>query len=440
MKSENILWKFFSSVKLALFTLCCLAITSIIGTIIPQKESAEFYSERYGNTAAQFFSLFDIGDMYTAWWFLALLGLLSTNLIICSLDRFPLALRRTREDGLQLPLERICKISTLNSWPVNNVNNISDLIAESLREMRWSASSRVDSGVTLFFSQKGAYSRLGVYIVHISILVIFAGAIYGQLTGFRGGIMLPEQQTSETVFPYDDSAPIPLDFEVKCERFDIEFYLNGAPKLFRSKLTLIKDGKIVAQKDIEVNTPLTFEGITFYQSSYQSFRDFIFQISINGQNPHYFSGDFQKEIQWDQHNIRFGVLNLEAIRDRVTRVKIWYDDDRGDPIQFWMENGNSEAFERDGQSIEFSAKQRYATGLQVAKDPGVWIVYIGCGLMLLGLYMAFFLSHQRIWLLIHKEGDKTRIELKGTANKNKAGFEKTIDKLAEMLHTRLSNI
>ncbi len=83
------IWDFFSSVKLAIFTLCTLAATSIIGTLIPQGESAAFYVNNFGPKTAHFFQILDIPNMYYSWWFLGLLGLLSTNLIICSLDRFP---------------------------------------------------------------------------------------------------------------------------------------------------------------------------------------------------------------------------------------------------------------------------------------------------------------------------------------------------------------
>ena len=114
MKSENIIWNFFSSVKLALFTLCSLAVTSILGTIIPQKEASEFYISKYGAKTAQFFQLFDIPDMYNSWWFLSLLGLLSANLIICSIDRFPGVWKQINADNLALPLERIEKMN-LNS-------------------------------------------------------------------------------------------------------------------------------------------------------------------------------------------------------------------------------------------------------------------------------------------------------------------------------------
>ncbi len=46
-KNSNIVWELFSSVKLVLFLLIILAITSIFGTIIPQQERAkELFRER----------------------------------------------------------------------------------------------------------------------------------------------------------------------------------------------------------------------------------------------------------------------------------------------------------------------------------------------------------------------------------------------------------
>ena len=35
------------------------------------------------------------------------------------------------------------------------------------------------------------------------------------------------------------------------------------------------------------------------------------------------------------------------------------------------------------------------TGLQVRKDPGVWVVYLGFIVMSIGLYIAFFMSHKK---------------------------------------------
>ncbi len=434
MNNENQFWKFFSSVKLALFNLITLSLTSILGTIIPQKEAAEFYINKYGAQAAQFLELFDITDMYNSWWFLALLGLLSANLCICSIDRFPRVWKQIKADNLGIPFDRIHKMN--NNANFNTSHNIQDTVSklkQLLLKQGWKPSYNDREDTKLLFCQKGAWSRTGVYIVHSSILIIFVGAIIGHFLGFKGSIMLPEMEQSSVIYPFEKGAPITLGFEVRCDRFDIEFYRNGMPKEYRSKLTVLQQGKEITTKDIEVNDPLQFGGITFYQSSYQSFRDFIFEISENNQPVKLFVSEFQKEVIWREKNIRFGIINLESVKDRVERIKIWFSDGQGTPSEFWMHTGEQVKINREDKTYLFAAKQRYATGLQVAKDPGVWFVYVGCGLMLLGLYMAFFMSHKRIWLLVSEIENETSIFVSGTTNKNKAGFDKIFNDLEDSL-------
>ena len=94
-----------------------------------------------------------------------------------------------------------------------------------------------------------------------------------------------------------------------------------------------------------------------------------------------------------------------------------------------MNAGEQVELQRGDTAYSFSAKQRYATGLQVAKDPGVWIVYIGFTLMIGGLYIAFFMSHQRVWLIVKQTDQNTHIEFRGTTNKNKADFTSRFDQL-----------
>jgi cytochrome c biogenesis protein len=70
------------------------------------------------------------------------------------------------------------------------------------------------------------------------------------------------------------------------------------------------------------------------------------------------------------------------------------------------------------------------TGLQVTKDPGVWVVWIGCGMLVLGLIVSFFFSHQRVWVRIPKSSGG-EIVLAGSANKNRIAFEKTFGQLVD---------
>ena len=76
---------------------------------------------------------------------------------------------------------------------------------------------------------------------------------------------------------------------------------------------------------------------------------------------------------------------------------------------------------------------RYYTGLQVTKDPGVWVVYSGFILLIIGCCITFFMSHQRLCIDIVKKGKKCSVMVSGTANKNKFGMQNKIKRISEKL-------
>ena len=69
------------------------------------------------------------------------------------------------------------------------------------------------------------------------------------------------------------------------------------------------------------------------------------------------------------------------------------------------------------------------TGLQVAKDPGVWIVYLGFIMLCVGPPIAFFGSHKKLWVRIQSRGSETVVLVAGSANRNRIGFERVFNKV-----------
>lgn len=439
MFKNSSLFQFFASVKLALLILGLISVTSIIGTVIPQKESAEFYIQKYGTEMAQLMEVLDIPDMYSSWWFVALLVLLTVNLIVCSIERLPLIWRQVVADGLSYPVERVRKMSNRHQWRVDDsAANITGTLERALREKGWKSSrSQADEG-TLLFSQKGNWTRLGVYVVHISILVIFLGGIIGAVAGFKGFVMIPETTAQDSINLFDGGGTRQLGFSVRCNSFGIDFYENGAPKEYTSSLTILENGQEVLTKEIEVNAPLTYKGITFYQSSYEPFREFIIALeNLDTGARETFVVPFQQQKSWEEAGLTFGVINARALGQSIVSSKLWISDGLASPLQIWVDQGTSTPVPL-GSGYQVNVKQMYATGLQVAKDPGVWWVYIGFTMMLFGLYVAFFMSHQRLWVVISERKNGAEVVLAGTANKNRPGFEDKLQDLGRVLeaHTR----
>ena len=65
--------------------------------------------------------------------------------------------------------------------------------------------------------------------------------------------------------------------------------------------------------------------------------------------------------------------------------------------------------------------------------PGVWVVYVGFILMITGIYITFFMSHQQVCIDVSGKGKKSRIRVAGTSNKNKMRMQKKVTKLSERL-------
>ena len=449
-KKKNPVWAFFASVKLALFLLFILAITSIFGTIVQQNLSPEQYVQIYGPNMANLLHILNITDMYNSWWFLSLLCIFSLNLIVCSLERIPRVIQIVKKDNLTTKSDRLRKMPLRKTLVLDQpLDQGVRRVAEFLAGKGWKTKQREKDDGVLLFAQKGGWTRFGVYIVHSSILIILLGAIIGSSNfaqkvlhkpdfAFKGSIMVPETRQTDYIWSFQTGKKIDLGFTVRCDFFTIEYYSNGMPKTYLSKVTVLEDGKPVTLKDgktihyLEVNKPLTYKGITFYQSSYQPYPDFIVTVTNTA------TGISEtliipagKQIKWQEGGAEFGILNKESFGESVQRIKIWFTDRQADPSTFWLNNAQEAIIKRPSAEYRMSVKQLYATGLQVTKDPGVWFVYTGCGMMLLGLFVAFFMSHRKIYAFVHEEDGQTKVLFTGSAHKNKVGFEKIFTGLVD---------
>ena len=427
------LWRFFASVKLALITLFVLASTSIIGTLIPQKNAPAFYIKEFGPELGQLFQILDIPDMYNSWWFVAILGLFSMNLIICTLDRLPNVWRMVVMDNFTTPIDRLEKMPIRSTYVIDgDISAATDTVNTVMNTGGWKTKGDDRENANLLFSQKGPWSRLGVYAVHLSILFIFAGAIIGTVAGYKGSVMIPEGGSTDKIYKYGSNESIPLGFEVSCNRFELTLYDSGMPKEYRSDLTVTdRNNNTSFNKSIIVNDPLSYNGITFYQASYEALQGIKVEMyNKKTGRQQGFQVPFGQKTNWPGTKVEFGIINMQETRG-LARLKVWFNDGAGKTETFWMDGNTTRNISSPDGEYEFYASQLYATGLQVTKDPGVWIVYFGCSLMLIGLYIAFFLSHRRIWVYIKKEDNCCRVLVCGNSNKNKLGFEKDFTALCE---------
>ena len=304
------------------------------------------------------------------------------------------------------------------------------------------------SGVFYLFAQKAPWSRLAVYAVHLSVLVIFIGAIIGSLFGYKGFVNIPEGQSIDKVMSRAEKE-IALGFAVRCEKFSVAHYPNGTPKEFKSILTVLENDRPVAGYDgvpVIVNDPLTYKGITFYQSSYGKLGEHEFTLSDpDGSNPQPLlikSGGSATLPDGSgiclQHTTPDISQFLPGMSGPAAQVEVHQANGVTKPFIVYA---NNPAMNRmnlpytGGKLLQYrGGKEFMYTGLQVAKDPGVWVVWLGCILMLAGIYSAFFMSHRRIWVRI----ENGTVTVGGHASKNQGGFQLFMEQLTTKLKDQLS--
>ncbi len=85
---------------------------------------------------------------------------------------------------------------------------------------------------------------MAVYIVHASLLLIFAGGIIDGVFGYSGFLALHKGQT-DNVIELRNGGKMQLPFAVKCYAAGQENYADGSPKKWWSKLAVVENGKEV---------------------------------------------------------------------------------------------------------------------------------------------------------------------------------------------------
>jgi len=442
---STILFDLFRSLKLTIFFLILLAIVSIIGTLITQGATAEDYIQRYGASLYEVLDFFNLFDMYHSVWFSALLLLLVINLITCSVHRLPGILNQLSRKPGSAGLED----SMIKTLPYVERVNISrpakgEEETRSYLKKRFGDPERIEietSSTVTFYSEKGKFSRLGVPLSHLSIIIILIGAMVGSSLGFKGFVNILEGKTVDQIYlrGRDREIPMPLGFSVRCDDFKLIFYdLPGKSerhvKEYVSVLTILENGKDVLKETVKVNHPLHYKGIAFYQSSYGALHDATISVqwrekkektllklsegetvSIPNSNMVIRLVKYAPEV----HNLGEGIQVALIVPNKPPRA-------------FWIVKEAAGFEQPGGGTVVFNLEKvetRGYTGLQVAKDPGVWIVWAGSGLMILGLIMSFFFSHQRVWVRIPKGPSGEEIVIAGSTSKNRIGFERTFSQL-----------
>lgn len=548
------LWVRLGSMSLAVILLVVLSLASVIGTVLLQNQDQGDYLQQFGPLWYWVFRSLGLFDMYHTWWFLTLLGFLMLSLSACLWRNVPRMLKDMRARKVSLPEKSLKRFQFLHDWKLDkslSADAITGIFQEQLQG--WEFKQLEEDGRTIIRADKGRWNKWGYISVHSAILIILIGGWMSVHYGFRGNMAVPEggAESEISFLKGTDTEHMKMPFDVRCNSFFIDFYPTGAPKEFRSNLTIIDQGKEVLTSDIIVNEPLYYKGVRIYQASfgdggseisfklfhmdgsqkvdtvkthvYQTWKDDKTGVSLKvtdfkPYNVENMAGpgepnkwqDLGPAVEFEMRGPGLKPVKIKMFQnpfidaDDVNQgsfMSISLSGNAGDykpvalgldlnnPVEWKLfhaflkrlsqmkddnqQQANLQAFKMaikdvfgDKRPDNFQAMamrtlqavnmlpqlpwpllpvlsdfdQVYYTGLQLAQDPGMNVVWIGSAILVIGLCFMFYMPHRKLWLIIRhdEKAKKQHVSLAGMINRNPIAFTQAFNDLFTKLEQDFS--
>ena len=289
---------------IALLTVICIA--SIIGTVLKQQEPLGNYINQFGPFWADVFGKLGLFAVYSAWWFLLILFFLVVSTSLCVIRNTPQILRDFKNFKEHLRAQSFKAFAHNAAWTANSDESASvERIQGIFSRIGWKTKSQVRADGTLIAAKAGGGHKLGYIAAHSAIvLVCIGGLLDGDMltraqmwwgnkvvfTGagmiadvpsssrlpasnmaFRANLLVAEGQTAGTAILQQPTGVLlqELPFSIELKKFIVDFYSTGMPKLFASDIVI--HDKVTGEQTVarvEVNHPVTYKGISIFQSSF----------------------------------------------------------------------------------------------------------------------------------------------------------------------------
>jgi cytochrome c biogenesis protein len=365
------LWNSFSSMKTGLIMLGLIVLISGIGTFISQ-------------------------NLYDTFGFKLLFGLLCINLIICSISRFNNTLKRTFHPQIPRNMHAVPKkISSLITGKSSDLRN-------QLEKVLTTHGYRVNCAETTdgwaFVALKHRLGYWGAYIVHIAFVIIIIGVMMGTL-GFSGSFMALNGDTVSFKDIYLDKGSTTKSYSVRINSIEDRFLSNGERDNWYTNISIIQGGKELAQGTLSVNHPFTYDGVYYYQSNYADYASIVIEnngntfqdlvpvgLTSDESTLTTLTTDFQNRFEQKIKDSNLYVKGLKLQNKPIVYLQV--STGEKEPALLKLTQGQSE-FVFNQNKITLAALTN-ATGLKIKADPGVPVVWFGCGLLFFGLILSFY--------------------------------------------------
>ena len=416
--------KLLIDLKFAIGILGLIAFTSSFGSFIEQDEPRSFYEENYSNPIygfidANFILKLGLDHIYTTWWFLSLLAILSFSLIGCTITRqFPL-FKNSKEYFFKAKNDSFLNLPF--SIKIKNIYYFKETILSKIQEWNFYIYQKGN----VIYGYKGLIGRLSPILVHFSLLIILGGSTLGAFENFKAQEILPKGEVFHIQNPLrvgwkTNIPPIPT----RINDFWVEYEKNRIHQFYSNISILDNFGNEIVNQTISVNNPLRYKNIDFYQSDWN-----LIGIRVKNQKENKIiefplfplKNNSKSWITWiNEENILpnepsgpSGALKQDIktlVFDQLQQIVFIYDE-KGNFLNI---KNNGEAISQNLIFIDILP----STGLLIKYDPSITIIYFGFGLLMITACLSY-LPYTQIWIC----NTKKNCWIGSSTNRGKIQFE-----------------
>jgi len=392
MNLNLVFFRYFAKLNLAITLLLLIAGFSILGTIIEQNQTIEYYKLNYIDTS----NIFELNwkvilgsgldHVYSTWWYLALLVLFGTCLLSCTFVQQLPTLKVARKTFFQTSTIQFKK------QKFNSILRHTSFfkILKNLKQKNFIIFQQKLS----IYSYKGILGRFAPIVVHISMLLILLGGVIAGLGGFnaqelivKGEVFQIQNTINRNIF-----SKVP-DYPIRVNDFWIEYGATSNVKQFYSDLSVLNlNGQELNRKTISVNFPLRYNELTFYQTDWNvigirlKIDDKLYQLPLTS-----FDKGKNLWITWIPSLTQNKDEGLIFICNNIEGSFTLYRSE-GTPLGTFN-LGEKINLLGSLEVIEYIPE----TGLQIKADPGIPLIYLGFGVLMISTLLSY-LSYTQFWL------------------------------------------
>jgi cytochrome c biogenesis protein len=371
------------------------------------------YDPAIGAGAVSILERLQVFNIFTAWWFSALLVLLVISIIVCTLNRTPKLWRTSAEIRVVQPypfynpiLPDRAAVSGMDAGSVR----------AALRRSHFHIREAEVNGIQYFYGDRHRWTKMATLISHLGLILFLVAAAVTSRLGFESGIELTTGESQPV-----QAIGTPGLLVVKSFGFSDPTAADGTVLDYTTDLGVYQDGQLLARKVIRVNDPLSVGGFTFHQNGFRPAPDIVIRDS-KGQplwtgpvalddsaagSPHgtmSVPGEGNIGLEMLLTKASDGTEGVLFLPYRSTGLN-----PDGTPITqsltpFFVPIGGVGGSPDTSFYVQLLDVQN-ATILVAKEDPGQPIVWFAFLSLITGLLITFYLPRRRIWARLEPSGE-----------------------------------